>query len=150
MWFSHSMETTAPPGRVWEVWTDVERWPEWDTELREASLNGTADGFDVGTEGHLEPRVGPTARFVVTDVDPVRSYTYEVALPLGTLLVRRSLHSHDGGTTFVHEVWFEGLLRGLYSRTLGRRYRRALPEAMTAVRDHAEASPATGSSSDTA
>ncbi|MWG35051.1 SRPBCC family protein [Halomarina oriensis] len=154
MWFSHRMETTAPPRRVWEVWTDVEAWPTWDGELREASLGGddrTAHcAVEVGTRGFLDPRFGPTAEFVVTEVDPGRSYSYTVEMPLGRLHVRRSLHGHDGGTTFTHEVWFEGALRGVYSRTLGRRYRRALPEVMTAVRDRAESPAATGSSTDAA
>jgi hypothetical protein len=147
MWYSQTAETTAPPRRVWEVWTDVERWPAWDPELREASLDDAT--FEAGARGTLRPRVGPPAPFVVTDCEDVRSFCYAVDLPLAELDVRRSLHSHDGGTTFVHEVWFEGPLAGLYSRTLGRRYRRALPEAMAAVRERAEGAATTGSSTDT-
>jgi len=36
--FEHTVLTTAPPERIWEAWTDVGRWPEWDTELASASL----------------------------------------------------------------------------------------------------------------
>ena len=149
MWFSHSMETTAPPGHVWEVWTDVERWPTWDAELQDAWLDSD-EAFDVDARGGVELRVGPPVPFVVTELDPVRSYAYDVEFPLARLVVRRSLHSHDGGTTFTHEVWFEGPLGRVLSRTLGRRYRRNLPDAMDAVRERAERSSATGSSTDTA
>ncbi|MFD1514738.1 SRPBCC family protein [Halomarina rubra] len=147
MWFSHSTETTAPPRRVWDVWTTVEQWPTWDTELREATLDGE---FCEGATGELTPRRGRATSFVVTDVDPVRSYTYVADLPLARLVVRRSLHSHDGGTNFTHEVWFEGPLGRVFSRTLGRHYRHALPQVMEAVREQAEASHATGSSTDVA
>jgi uncharacterized protein YndB with AHSA1/START domain len=33
MKFDHTVETTAPPEKIWIAWTTVERWPEWDTEL---------------------------------------------------------------------------------------------------------------------
>jgi hypothetical protein len=80
---------------VWEVWTDVERWPAWDPELREASLDDAT--FEVGARGTLRPRVGPPAPFVVTDCEDVRSFCYAVDLPLAELDVRRSLHSHTAG-----------------------------------------------------
>ncbi|MFC5972481.1 SRPBCC family protein [Halomarina salina] len=156
MWFSHSMETTAPPGRVWEVWTDVERWPTWDVALRDASLDADGGTFEEGAHGRVTLGLGravpvdPSPSFVVTELDPVRSYAYDLQFPLARLVVRRSLHSHDGGTSFTHEVWCEGPLGGLLSRTVGRRYRRTLPDAMDHVRERAEALPATGSSTDTA
>lgn len=154
MWYSHSLETTAPPRRVWDVWTDVERWPTWDAELRDASLDG--DALEEGARGRVVLRASPTERldpsasFVVTELDPVRSYAYDVEFPLARLVVRRSLRGHDGGTSFTHEVWFEGPLGGALSRTLGRRYRRNLPGTMDAVRERAERPSATGSSTDTA
>ena len=41
MQFDYSVETTAPPEKIWSAWTDVERWPQWDTELASASLDGS-------------------------------------------------------------------------------------------------------------
>ena len=40
MRFDHTVATVAMPGDVWAVWTDVDRWPEWDTELESASVEG--------------------------------------------------------------------------------------------------------------
>ena len=30
----------AEPAEVWKVWTDVERWPEWDVSKEIAQLDG--------------------------------------------------------------------------------------------------------------
>jgi uncharacterized protein YndB with AHSA1/START domain len=41
MWsIEHSAETTAAPEAVWRVWSDVERWPEWNADLERAELSG--------------------------------------------------------------------------------------------------------------
>lgn len=39
MKFSHTLKTSAPPERIWEIWTDVAHWSKWDSELPLCSLN---------------------------------------------------------------------------------------------------------------
>jgi uncharacterized protein YndB with AHSA1/START domain len=34
------IEVAADPEKVWEVMTDVERWPSWNRDVKEASLGG--------------------------------------------------------------------------------------------------------------
>ena len=34
MWeVSESVRTTAAPGRVWGLWADTARWPEWNGRI---------------------------------------------------------------------------------------------------------------------
>jgi uncharacterized protein YndB with AHSA1/START domain len=41
MWSTqHSTETTAAPEAIWRVWSDVERWPEWNADLERAEMSG--------------------------------------------------------------------------------------------------------------
>ncbi len=135
MTFAHTEVVHAPPERVWAVWTDVAGWPRWDTELASASLAGS---FAEGSRGTLKPRGTPTASFTLTEVTPGQSYTFATALPLGKLLVRRTLRSGPE-VTFTHEVRFTGLSAPLFGALLGRRYQRALPVAMARLREIAEA-----------
>ena len=41
MWHAeHTLETTAPPERIWEQMQAVADWPRWDTGLAWAELPG--------------------------------------------------------------------------------------------------------------
>ena len=128
----HTVETIAPPEKIWAAWTAVERWPEWDTELDSASLEGS---FALGTKGTVKPKRGPAARFSISELMPGEGYTFTTRLPLCELKVRRHLTRKDGGATyFTHEVSFVGPLSFVFGNFLGRRYREALPVVMENLR----------------
>ena len=135
MKFAHTVETTAPPEKIWAAWTDVKRWPEWDTELASASLEGS---FALGAKGKLKPKRGPAARFSISELIPGESYAFTTRLPMCELKVRRHLTRKDGGARFTHEVSFVGPLSTVFANLLGRRYREALPVVMENLRNIAE------------
>ena len=134
--FSHTVRVGAPPEAVWALWTDVAGWPRWDTELDSASLDGP---FAAGARGRLVPKRGPSARFTVTELDPGRSYTFETALPMARLRVRRFWTEAAGGPEITHAVSFHGPLGGVFARRLGPAFRRALPPVMEHVRARVQA-----------
>ena len=136
MKFDHIVKTSAPPERIWAAWTDVECWPEWDTELDSASLDGS---FALGAKGRVKPKRGSAARFSISELIPGESYTLTTRLPLCGLKVRRRLTRKDGGATyFTHEVSFVGPLASVFGNLLGRRYREALPVVMENLQKIAE------------
>lgn len=88
MTFDHIVETSAPPEKIWAAWTDVDHWPQWDTELVSASLDGS---FALGTRGRVKPKRGPAARISISELIRGESYTFTTRLPLCELKVRRHL-----------------------------------------------------------
>ncbi len=134
MTFSHSLKTDAPE-EVWRRWLKVETWHEWDTEVKEASLEGD---FKLSAKGTLTPKTGFEASFTITEFTPQQSYTFTTALPLAKLHVRR--YFSENRTTFTHEVSFTGLLAPLFGRLLGQRFQKVLPEVMANLRELAETS----------
>jgi Polyketide cyclase / dehydrase and lipid transport len=41
MWSTeHSIETEAAPERIWRLWADVPRWPEWNADVERIELVG--------------------------------------------------------------------------------------------------------------
>ncbi|MEL7427607.1 MAG: polyketide cyclase, partial [Bacteroidota bacterium] len=38
--FWYSLPTTASAEQIWQVWTDVPNWKNWDTGLQDATLEG--------------------------------------------------------------------------------------------------------------
>jgi uncharacterized protein YndB with AHSA1/START domain len=41
MWSTeHTIETSAAPERIWEIWADVARWSEWNGDIEQIELVG--------------------------------------------------------------------------------------------------------------
>jgi hypothetical protein len=142
MKFSHTLATTATPEKIWHLWTDVEHWHIWDTELQSASLSGD---FALRAQGKLKPKTGPESGFVISQLEPQRSYTFTTQLPFCKLNVRRYLmtngDSDNNRTTFTHEVSFDGISAVVFGYLLGRQFQTVLPTVMENLRRLAEASP---------
>jgi uncharacterized protein YndB with AHSA1/START domain len=87
--FHTTRHVDAPPERVWDVLTDVARWPEWTPTV--TSVERLDDGpLAVGSQVVLrQPRL-PKASWTVTEVVAGRRFTWEATSP-GI----RSVASHE-------------------------------------------------------
>jgi hypothetical protein len=135
MKFSHTLETTASPEKIWSIWMDIDRWPEWDTELKLTQFEGKVM---LGATGMLVPKTGPKAKFEIAQLSWGESYTFVTQLILCKLYVHRYLRVNDNKTIFTHEVSFEGLTAGLFSKLLGKQFKLVLPDVMQNLRAIAE------------
>ena len=123
MRFERTIEIDASPERVWAVLSDAERWPEWTpTVTRVERLEG--DGKAVGSRFRIvQPRL-PAAVYVLTDVQPGRSFTWEN----GNFVVRGRAHhaveARGTGARATLAVECSGLLGGL----MGWMYRKLIRE----------------------
>lgn len=133
--FSHTDSTTAPGAAIWAIWTDVPNWKVWDSGLKDAEITGD---FVVGATGKLIPQKGPVSAFKITAIVPDSSYTLETKIPLGRLIVKRTLTVKNGKTFFTHDVRFTGPLKRLFGRLLGKSFRAMLPGVLTTIRQLAE------------
>jgi hypothetical protein len=133
--FSHTESTHASSHEIWEVWTAVPKWKQWDKGLKEAVLEGD---FEVGSKGTLVPDKGLRSKFVITAVVPNQSYTFKTKIPFGWLIIKRTLEVKEGITFFTHEVEFTGILKKALGRSLGKNYRAMLPGVMLAIKQIAE------------
>ncbi|MGB5952160.1 MAG: SRPBCC family protein [Ornithinimicrobium sp.] len=124
--FAHTEITSGTRDDVWALWTDVPTWGQWDSGLKDAVLN---TDFAPSATGTIVPNSGPKASFRIVEVDDGSSYTFVTSMPGATLSVRRELLDAHA-TTFTHTVWFEGPLSWLWSRLVGRSFRKQLPPTM--------------------
>ncbi len=69
MWkVEHAVETSARAEDVWNVWADVERWPEWNAGVERIELNGP---FAVGSTILMTPPGDETVELRITEaVEP--------------------------------------------------------------------------------
>jgi hypothetical protein len=135
MKFSHTLKTSASPEIIWSIWTDVENWSRWDTELLDSRLE---DPFGLGAVGQLTPKSGRVSTFRISQLNLGKSYTFTIRLPFCSLNVHRYLSSHSDGTYFTHEVSFQGFLAFVFGLLLGRRFRAVLSHVMENVKQIAE------------
>lgn len=133
--FSHTDSTTASSDKIWQIWTDVPNWKQWDKGLQDATLEGT---FEVGTKGKLIPDKGPKSKFIISELVPNQSYTFKTKIPFGWLVIKRTLEVKNEITYFTHDVEFTGLLKKLLGNNLGKRYSAMLPEVMKEIKLIAE------------
>jgi hypothetical protein len=133
--FSHTDSTTASSDKIWQVWTDIPNWKQWDKGLKEASLDGE---FMVGTKGKLIPDKGPKSKFIISELVPDKSYTFKTKIPFGWLIIKRTLEVKEGRTFFTHDVQFTGFLKKILGNKLGKNYRAILPSVLSEIKLIAE------------
>lgn len=76
MIIERSIDISAPPERIWQVISDVARWPDWTPTVTSVELLDSGS-FRVGTRVRIrQPRL-PTAVWTVSAIDPRRSFTWE-------------------------------------------------------------------------
>jgi len=134
--FWYTMETTASADEIWSVWTDVKKWKDWDTGLKDASIKGE---FGLGTRGTIISLENRNAKFKVIEYEEGKSYTYKTKLPLGSLYVKRYLKTENGLTSFTHEVWFKGITSGIFAKAIGKDFRDMLPDVLLNIKKNVEA-----------
>lgn len=95
-----SIEIDAPVSTVWDVFTDAERWPEWTASVTSlVALDGPA--IEVGSRFEIVQPKMPKLVWVVSAVEPGRSWTWEVRSPGGHTLASHELTDLGGGRTLV-------------------------------------------------
>jgi carbon monoxide dehydrogenase subunit G len=122
--FHHSVEIAAPPARVWEVLTDVERWPERIPTV-EAVERLDAGPLAIGSRTRLrQPRL-PEAEWTVTELAEGTSFTWASTSPGVTVTAAHAVSPTPGGTRLDISVTVTGAMAPvgwLMTRSLTRRY----------------------------
>ena len=133
--FQHTITTSATPEKIWSIWIDVSSWHLWDSGLQSASINGP---FQVGQKGKIKPDKGPKAKFIISEMIDGKSYIFKTRIPFGWIIIKRSLEIKNDQTFFTHDVEFTGLLKKVFAKKFGPRYKQMLPEAMNKIKSLAE------------
>jgi uncharacterized membrane protein len=120
-----AVEIDAPASVVWDVFSDVERWPEWTASVtRLVALDGP--GIAVGKRFEIKQPRMPKLVWEVTDVTPGESWTWVQRSPGGLTVARHDVTPESGRRTLVRQQIDQrgpvGALVGLCMRSMTRRY----------------------------
>jgi Polyketide cyclase / dehydrase and lipid transport len=120
----------AEPAAVWAVWTDVDRWPEWDVSKEIARLDGP---FSPGVSGWAKQRGNLGGSFTITVVEPGHRWVSECPVPLGKVIFDHLLEpAGQGHARVVKRVEVEGGIAPLI-RLFVPKMRRDIAESLAAL-----------------
>jgi hypothetical protein len=79
--YGTSVETTAPPDKVWRIWSDMSTWGQWNPNVTTMDWQG---GFVSGTTGVMNTPSGQHHKMELVDVQPGRSFALLTSVVPGT------------------------------------------------------------------
>ncbi|MFZ0906301.1 MAG: SRPBCC family protein [Mycobacterium sp.] len=126
MFTEDSVEIDAPPHLVWEVFSDVERWPDWTASV--TSLVGR-DGPDlaVGKRFAIKQPGMQKLMWRVTEIEPGSSWTWVQRSPGVLVTARHYVSAQPGGRTLVRQQLDQrGALGALVGRLMVKKTKRFL------------------------
>jgi len=136
--FDIAVDIAAPPERVWQVMTDVERWPEWTESVQ--SVKRLDNGpFRVGSRARVkQPKFLP-AVWEVTQLDAPRSFTWVMRSPGVAASGKHRVESTARGSRATLSVAYGGLLGGLVAKLLSGLTDRYLMYEAAGLKERSEA-----------
>lgn len=113
--FNVTIEIDAPPSRVWQVMSDVDRWHEWTPSVTSIARPG-GDSFGVGTKAWVRQPKFPPALWTVSSIDPGKSFTWVSTAPGMRVVGRHSVEATATGSRAILNLTYSGMLGGLFAR----------------------------------
>lgn len=126
MFNEDSIEIDAPPQLVWDVFSDVERWPEWTASV--TSLTGQ-DGSALAAGKRFAIKQPGLQKLVwkVAEIEPGTSWTWVHRSPGVLVTARHYVAALPGGRTLVRqELDQRGVLGALVAQLTVKRTKRFL------------------------
>lgn len=113
--FETSREIAAPPGTVWNVIADVEKWPQWTPSMREVKRVDSG-ALAVGSRAKVkQPRLMPFT-WTVTELTPGKGFTWSMQSPGVRVTARHYVAPAPPGSRATLSVEYEGPLASLVAR----------------------------------
>lgn len=113
--FEITVDIGAPPSVVWEVMSDVERWPEWTASVR--SIRRLDQGpFRIGSRALIRQPKFPPALWTVTAIDPVAGFTWRSGAPGVWVHAHHTLKPTPTGTRVRLGLRYEGFVGQMIAR----------------------------------
>jgi uncharacterized membrane protein len=130
--FTTAIDIQAPPERVWTVWSDIERWPEWTPTM--VSIERLDRGpFSPGSRARIRQPKMPAFVWTVTKVDDDRGFTWTTRSPGVLVTAHHTIEPLHHGSRATMSIEYDGPFGGLVAwltRELNHRYLRLEAEGL--------------------
>ena len=134
-----SLETTAAPAKVWQIWSDVNRWPEWNPDMNESRLNGP---LKLGATGMINTKSGGKHEVVVTHYEEGSSFELEsTALPATKMAIRATIARSDAGSRITQGFEPRGLLAPIVGPMMSGQILKTFNSVLAGLKKKVESAP---------
>ena len=99
--------------RIWDVWTDVNKWHTWQDDIEYAKLT---DEFKQGSIIHFKPKGGPNIKIELTEVRPNSIFIDLTRFPLAKMYDSHELIDHGDTVEIKTTIKIEGPLSFLWRK----------------------------------
>jgi carbon monoxide dehydrogenase subunit G len=113
--FSTSIDVAAPPDRVWQVISDVDRWHEWTPSVTSVKRLGNAP-LAVGARAMIRQPKFPVAFWKVTDLQPGRSFTWVSVGPALRVVATHRVEPTTAGSRATLSLEYSGFFGQMLAR----------------------------------
>ncbi len=135
MWtYEESIETSASPSRVWELFSDVERWKDWNAGIESIEVHGP---FAEGTTFTMRAPGQDALTSTLVEVKPNQSFTDETIVDETHVLVSHRLEPLPSGRT---RIVYSTQITGPGAEEFGPMVTSDFPDVLAALRKLAEQS----------
>ena len=131
------IEIDADPQTVWDVVVDVERWPQWNNEVKSVVLKG---GVQEGSVFRWKTSSGPIVS-TFREVAPPHVVAWTGRAMSIKAIHRWSLERTNGKTTVKTAESFDGALSRIFRRPLRKTLKKSLDQGLEALKAEVERHP---------
>jgi hypothetical protein len=133
MWtHEDSIETSALPPRVWEFFSDVARWKDWNAGIERIEIHGP---FAKGTTFTMQPPGQDALTSALIEVRPNEGFTDETVVGETRVLVSHQLVPLPSGRT---KITYRTEITGPRAEEFGPMVTSDFPDVLAALKNLAE------------
>ena len=116
--------------RVWKLWTDVNQWHTWQSDIEYANLEGE---FKVGNTFRLKPKGGPRVSIEIVKVEVGRQFTDLTRFPGARMFGCHEFIAHDDELEIRTTMSIEGFLSFLWKKIVAENVANGMAEQTEAL-----------------
>lgn len=115
---------------IWQLWSDIDYWHEWDTDIESAKLAGP---FAVGSKFKLKPKAGPAVNITLVEVEKERKFTDCTKFPGAKMYGSHTMEEKGDRLHLNVTMTMKGPLGFLWRKLVAEKIVAKLPEQMDAL-----------------
>ena len=140
---SQSLQTSASPGMVWQIWSDPSTWPSWNPDVKATDI---PTPLTAGVAGTMETNSGGKHDVAIESVEVGKAFTLvSTGIPGHKLAFRCEVVPAGGGSSISQGVTIRGPLAFLFNGMMGPRIAQSFGPLLAGLKREAEKEDAASS-----